>query len=596
MPPRVDELIIKNLRSVSSDPVTLTFPTEGPLVLLGENNSGKSNITKALSILFGEVWPGSHTLEEHDFHGRDSDGIDVDIVATVSGVTCTYCRQGEVHNFRWKYDLQNRRGSGSPVTYVFSCTNGACNKSWPNNEMRGTLSAAVLDADRRLDYQLSYTSKWTMLSKLMRKFHQRLLEDDTRKERLAGIFRDLLSEFEGVPEFARFQQLLATTAEDLGQNLPYRLDVDFSAYDPSNFFRSLRIHPKLEGEIRSFDELGTGQSQVLALAFALAYSQAYGEAEGLVLVIDEPESNLHPLAQQWLANRIRALAAPGLQVVVTTHSPHFIDLSRPQNLAMVRKANDGATTVTQLSLDEFQQHLVRRGADPSKTTSDSIGPFYEAGATTEIVSGLFARRCVLVEGPTEALALPSLLKNWGFDLLREGVAIVPVGGVGNIAKWYRFYHALGVDCYCIFDSDSDKSGRQADERRRNREDVAQALGLSEGDPAEGRQGEGLHSNGDFAVLGPNFEGAMTSLFGASWNGFYDESRSYVGTAKHLRARFAAQHMNPARASGETNEMLRSFGQNLLGVTLAHSAGGLEDGFGLGWAPPHASPSADSPPF
>jgi putative ATP-dependent endonuclease of the OLD family len=53
--------------------------------------------------------------------------------------------------------------------------------------------------------------------------------------------------------------------------------------------------------------------------------------------------------------------------------------------------------------------LVERGADPQRTKRDTIGPFYAAGATTEIVSGLFARRCVLVEGPTEALALPELL-------------------------------------------------------------------------------------------------------------------------------------------------------------------------------------------
>ena len=45
------------------------------------------------------------------------------------------------------------------------------------------------------------------------------------------------------------------------------------------------------------DELGTGQSQVLALAFAYAYAMAYGQSEGTVLVIDEPEANLHPLAQ-----------------------------------------------------------------------------------------------------------------------------------------------------------------------------------------------------------------------------------------------------------------------------------------------------------
>lgn len=246
---------------------------------------------------------------------------------------------------------------------------------------------------------------------------------------------NLLAEFGGVPEFAEFKRLLGETAADFGQNLPYRLDVDFSAYDPSNFFRSLRIHPTLSGEVRNFDELGTGQSQVLALAFAYAYAMAYGQSDGTILVVDEPEANLHPLAQQWLALRLNSLAAPGLQVVLTTHSPHFVDLARLENLVMVRKEESGATTVVQRTREELRGQLVASGAHAERTRADTIGPFYAAGATTEIVSRLFARCCVLVEGPTEALALPELLRIRGLDVLQEGLAVISVEGISNIAKW-----------------------------------------------------------------------------------------------------------------------------------------------------------------
>src|SRR5699024_5950217 len=226
----------------------------------------------------------------------DSDGIAVEVGATVAGISCPYCSRGEVEYFRWTYDTQDTGQDGNPVKYRFTCSNTYCSKSWPNSVLRSALSAAMLDADRRLDYQLSYTSKYTMLSKLMHRFHERLLNDPERKNQLTAIFDGLLREFGAVPEFAKFKDLLAETADNFGQNLPYRLDVDFSSYVLSNFFRSLRIHPTREGELRSFDELGTGQSQVLALAFAYAYAMAYGQSEGTVLVIDEPEANLHPLA------------------------------------------------------------------------------------------------------------------------------------------------------------------------------------------------------------------------------------------------------------------------------------------------------------
>jgi len=556
MPPRIEKLSVKNLRSIGGERVTIRFPESGALVLLGENNAGKSNVTRALDILFGDYWPGSRRLEDHDFHGRDSDGIAVEVSAAVSGIACPYCSGGEVEHFRWTYDTQDTGPDGNPVKYRFTCSNVYCGKSWPNNVMRSVLSAAVLDADRRLDYQLSYASKFTMLSKLMHRFHERLLHDPERRTQLAETFGGLLEGFEAVPEFAKFKQLLAKTAEEFGQNLPYRLDVDFSAYDPSNFFRSLRIHPTLEGEVRSFDELGTGQSQVLALAFAYAYAMAYGQSEGTVLVIDEPEANLHPLAQQWLATRLNHLAGPGLQVVVTTHSPHFVDLARPENLVLVRKGEDGATQVVQRSLDDLTADLVERGADPERTQPSTVGPFYAAGATTEIVSGLFARRCVLVEGRTESLALPELLRARGLDVLREGVAVVPVEGVGNVAKWHRLYTALGIECFCVFDTDSDKGNDV--QLLAKRMDIARALGR-EGDPAQAATilREPLYVGDGYATLDPNFEGGMKALFGDVWTRLHDEAVSSVGESKPLRARYAAQRLADFDFAGKPGERIHA---------------------------------------
>ena len=116
MAPRIERLTVRNLRSVGNSRISIRFPNHGALVLLGENNAGKSNITRTVDILFGDTWPGSRRMEDHDFHGRESDGIAIEVAAGVSGIPCGYCARGEVAHFKWQYDPQDLSEGGNPVT------------------------------------------------------------------------------------------------------------------------------------------------------------------------------------------------------------------------------------------------------------------------------------------------------------------------------------------------------------------------------------------------------------------------------------------------------------------------------------------------
>ncbi len=208
------------------------MPTEGPLVLLGENNAGKSNIVRGIDILFGEKWPKSFEPEDHDHWDRDRSVV-IKLGAYVSGLACANAScTADTNYVRWIFD----REQDSPNTYEFSTHESWCNHSWPSTAWRSDLFAMVVGADRRLSYQMSYASKWTFLSRLMHRFHERLVDDGDRREDLQRIFDSLLSQFGEVSEFSSFRTLLTETAALFGQNLPYRLDLDFSAYDPSNFF------------------------------------------------------------------------------------------------------------------------------------------------------------------------------------------------------------------------------------------------------------------------------------------------------------------------------------------------------------------------
>lgn len=563
--PRLRKLRVRNYRSIEGWE-EVAFPTDTPLVLIGENNAGKSNVLRALTLVLGEGWPGSHVPEDHEFFGRSPEGLEIVIAAEVEGINCPQGCASTIKSIRWSYCEDE-----SPPTR-YSCESSGCNHTYMSKAIKEELTCMTVGVQRDLSWQLSYGSKWTALSKLMRKFHSRLIQDEQRVGRLKGFYDDLVSTFYEVEEFSDFAGALRAATADFGGNLPYGLDIDFSAYDASNFFRSLRIHPQLSGESRSYEELGTGQEQVLAMAFTYAYARAFG-GSGLVLAVEEPEAHLHPLAQEWVAERLRALAHEGVQVVVTTHSPYFVELSRPGTTILVRKSGEDAPTVlTQLKPAELVYRLLERGA-PDTVTSANVGPFYENSATSSIKAGLFARACVLVEGPTEEFALRDLLSRLDIDLVREGIAVIPVGGISNIAKWVRYFEVHGIPTYAVFDSDSQKTGKNAEDALRARRDILGALELGpESDWTDHAQGiVAVHER--FGVFDPDFEGAARAVFGEEYESLEAEAAEIVGSAKPLVARYVARNLSEPEASEHLGwQLLRDLGERILATASAADSG------------------------
>jgi len=545
--PRVKRLTIYNYRSIGEDGVNIQFPHNAPLVLIGENNAGKSNILRALSLILGETWAGNYMPEDHECFGRSPEGLTIWIRVEVAGVFCPYGCGTTVDSITLKY----AKGDSRPCEYTIR-TSG-CAHTWMSNELKSQIACMLIGTERDLTYQLSYNSKWTYLSKLMRRFHSQLTDDESRVQKLKQFYSGLVETFYEVPEFSKFAESLKESSSRFGGNLPYGLDIDFSAYDASNFFRSLRLFPHIDGEARSFEELGTGQAQILAIAFSHAYAQAFGSS-GLILAIEEPEAHLHPLAQAWVSQKLMELTQSGTQVILTTHSPSFIDLSSPETLVVVRKEAEGqATQITQLTPSGLVQKLVSTGVPVERVDNLNVGPFYESSSTNDIKEGMFARACVLVEGATERFGLPELLKRVGTDLARLGVALLPVEGISNIAKWHRFFEAHGYRVYPIFDSDSDKGGSKQREAERARKDIFLALGLSsENDWNDYTQGPvGIHDR--FTIFDANYESALGQLFGPHYSGLEDEAKRRFGPSKSLAARYVAQHLPSAEEDPSTDD-------------------------------------------
>ena len=176
----------------------------------------------------------------------------------------------------------------------------------------------------------------------------------------------------------------------------------------------------------ALSELGAGLSEIILCIVTAAIKRPSW------ILIDEPESHLHPALQIKFLASLELLASEG--VVFTTHS--------------IGLARSCADTVLVMQQDEKGQSTLRK-FEAARNFSELMGElsfsqFHELGFD----------KILLCEGVTDVKTLRQFLRLWGLD---SSVMIVPLGGNSlidpnrqdEIAEFKRF----GVDVFVLIDSE-----------------------------------------------------------------------------------------------------------------------------------------------
>lgn len=270
------------------------------------------------------------------------------------------------------------------------------------------------------------------------------------------------------------------------------------------------------------------------MSFAHAYSKSF-LGENLLLIIDEPETHLHPLAQKWLARTMFQMASDGLQLIITTHSPHFINLEFLEGLNLIRKDEEGTISISHNGRS-LAEHCIATGSDRRRTSHETVIPFYANHSTPHILNGFFANKIILVEGQTEELALPIYLRKVGLDTLKEGIEIISVSGKGDLAKWWRIFTLYGIPTFVCFDNDDSNDGDGI-----RRKDALKAIGIPEDEIGELLTIEDWNISDRYCVFGQDFEVTMRNSF-QNYSYLEEAAKTELGNSKHIVAKTVANRL------------------------------------------------------
>lgn len=165
---------------------------------------------------------------------------------------------------------------------------------------------------------------------------------------------------------------------------------DFSS-EEQNFSRQVLFRPVKNRKL----EVSIASSMVKELSPLVIYLR-YLALPGELLIIDEPEMNLHPEAQVKLIEFLAMLINAGLNILVTTHSPYVID--HLTNLIKANNAPNKGVICNEfylkredafISKDKVSVYLIDQGKAMNAIGEDGTIELNTFGAISDRISEIY---------------------------------------------------------------------------------------------------------------------------------------------------------------------------------------------------------------
>lgn len=458
-PARLKSLIIRNFRCIGSEPVEIEL--DQIVVLVGPNNAGKSSILKAYELVMNEGGKASHLAPEdfpgETFNPEQPPEVELQTYVTTQPpganwiITDTDGQQYVRERWTWA-------GVGAPIRQGFDPASG----EWVNKVPWG--AANVANSRRPLPHRIepfdSPDAHCNAISDLLRdalKERAEFSEDGSPttlsrlREAVVDAQTKLVDELTG--EIKDMEAALGEIIGEVFSGFVVEVDArpDADVDKAVQLFKSgplIRMGPR-DGHLAPATRQGSGAQRTLLWAALKVISERKTrpmgkQARAHVLLLDEPEICLHPNAIREASRVLYDLPTrAGWQVMLTTHSPAFIDLSR-DNTTIVRVSRSGtgavrSTTVfrpTRVNLSDDERELLKllNLCDPH------VAEFF------------FDGRTVLVEGDTEYTAFRYLAAQ---DPRTFGdLHIVRARGKATLCSLAKILNQFGARYGILHDSDT----------------------------------------------------------------------------------------------------------------------------------------------
>lgn len=371
--PRIENLRVQNYRALQDLELKKITPLT---VFLGPNGSGKSTIFDVFAFLsecftvgLRKAWDRRGRFKELRTRGQEGYIIiELKYRETLASPLITYhLAINEANNRPYVAEewLQWRRGpKGKPFRFLdFKEGEGIVISGENPQEEDERISERLDSAEFLAVSTLGQLAKHPRVSALRRFitswYLSYLTADNTRNQPEAGAQERLSPTGDNLPNVIQYlkedhPQRLESILQTLSRRIPRLEKVEASIMPNGQLLLQIKDAPFQSPILAKFASDGT--LKMLAYLTIL-----YDPSPPQLVGIEEPENHLHPRLLPELAEECRAATA-STQLMVTTHSPFFVDGLKPEEVWVLYRDENGFTQAKRTSAMQGVKEFIQNGA------------------------------------------------------------------------------------------------------------------------------------------------------------------------------------------------------------------------------------------
>lgn len=475
-------------------------------VLLGTNNSGKSNILSALRIFYEENKIKFNKKTDYPKFETDDNESWVEIEYELTddefkNLKDDYKGPDNTLKVR-KYFISDIYDVESNQSNIYAYENNVLSKNLfygAKNISKAKLGKAIYIPDVfKVDDTLKLSGP-SPLREIIKFVMGKVIKSSPSFENLNESFENFNNEFGD--EYSKDGFSLNELTKDINENLKeweIEFNLDINPIKLDNIIKNLVKHDIIDKNLNesiSVNNLGQGLQRHLIYTF-LRLSSSYSEKkipgkkdfspEFTLILFEEPEAFLHPQQQESLNSSLEILSKEDeQQIIISTHSSTFISKNIEEITSLIKlKKHTGITNTCQVSEQtrrmiiqqnsEFFSYLETKSNDPSvdHNLRDTIKRRFIDNTTqiqrieeesmryllwldTERCCAFFADSVLICEGATEKVLIEYLIKN-EWNLTNKKLYVLDALGKFNVHRYMNLFNELGIQHSILIDADNNE--------------------------------------------------------------------------------------------------------------------------------------------